>query len=386
MRTLNLKQANRSQEETKSIMARCVNSISNSSVWYEARNLYRDGLKSLLSYKSNEPEKYYFVSSDNAFTRKARILQAIRRQQAKSECGSISSKGITYYYPNLAKDGEINGCNFLSHEIFKEVKQRVDDKKNYETIQENRLFNNFLSSQPMAFNLFVPLKHLIKEKSNAIKLAGIINQFLLLPEFQKLAIISDIGIEFIPSYYKDCINDKTAMDAYFRYKTMDGRKGIIAIEVKYTDCLGSNEAKRPEYAINAATQRSGIFELFTQDGRDKIANREIKLSQIYRNFLLTECVRLCESLDDSISIILAPKENKSNEHDKYKIKEILTSNAKYKFQEVALEDFVNALITAFPNEDVFRDFKYRYLDFEIAEWAIDRLIQGPIGGIKLAHI
>ena len=328
-------------------------------------------LKDYLSYSSVNPQCRYFVKTDNAFTRKARLLQAIHRKESGSPCGSITKRGTTYYHPNLATDGSETGCNFLSQEIFEYTKWRIKQKKAYETINEDRLFNNFLSSQPMAFNLFVPLMNIAHTDEGRSKLAKVVTEQIINSDSSTFCKITKVGIEFIPPYYKECLNDKTAMDAYFLYETPDGKHGIIAIETKYTDILGTNPASNPSFAIRQATENIGISQLLTDEGIAGITKRDIKLSQVYRNFLLTETVRLHEHLDDSISIILSPKENISNEEDESCLIAILKDEYKYKFQSVTLESFVSALIREFPDIDIFREFEKRYLDFEQVEKLIN---------------
>ena len=301
-------------------------------------------LKDYLSYSSVNPQRRYFVKTDNAFTRKARLLQAIHRKESGSPCGSITKKGTTYYHPNLATDGSETGCNFLSQEIFQYAKWRIEQKKSYETINEDRLFNNFLSSQPMAFNLFVPLMSIVHTDEGKSKLAKVVAEQITNSDSSTFSKITEVGIEFVSPYYSECLNDKTAMDAYFLYERTDGKHGIIAIETKYTDILGTNMASDPSFAIRQATENIGISQLLTDKGIEGITKREIKLSQVYRNFLLTETVRLHEHLDDSISIILSPKENISNEEDESCLRAILKDEYKYKFQSVTLESFVSALI------------------------------------------
>ena len=50
-------------------------------------------LKDYLSYSSVNPQCRYFVKTDNAFTRKARLLQAMHRKESGSPCGSITKRG-----------------------------------------------------------------------------------------------------------------------------------------------------------------------------------------------------------------------------------------------------------------------------------------------------
>lgn len=329
-------------------------------------------LKDYLSYSSVNPQRRYFVKTDNDFTRKARLLQAMHRKESGSPCGSITKKGTTYFHPNLATDGSDTGCNFLSQEIFEYAKWRIEQKKAYETINEDRLFNNFLSSQPMAFNLFVPLMNIAHTDEGRSKLAKVVAGQVTNSDSSTFNKITEVGIEFIPPYYSECLNDKTAMDAYFLYERTDGKHGIIAIETKYTDILGTNMASDPSFAIRQATENIGISQLLSDKGIEWITKREIKLSQVYRNFLLTETVRLHEHLDDSISIILSPKENISNEEDESCLRAILKDEYKYKFQSVTLESFVSAPIREFPDIDIFRSFEKRYLDFERVEKLINR--------------
>ena len=328
----------------------------------------------LLSHSSLHPDKYHFVESDNGFTRKARLLQAIRRYQSGADCGSFEKDGVIYYHPNLAKDGQITGCNFLNHEIFEYAKYRIAYKKSYETIRDDRLFNNFLSSQPMAFNLFFPLMKIVQSKNGQKKLAKMVSNLVDNNKNLNIDRIVEVGIEFIPYYYEFCLNDKTAMDAYFRFFTADGKKGIIAIETKYTDVLGDNQASKPTLAIETATERDGVAQLFTTQTKEKILNGETKLSQVYRNFLLTETVRLNEHLDDSLSIVIAPKENTSNKEDEDQLSKALNEENKYKFQVIELETFVKALMISFPKEHIFQQFWHRYLDFEAVELVKTELI------------
>ena len=324
-------------------------------------------LSECLSYSSKDPEKKTFVGSDNDFTRKARTLQAIRRWQTGAECGFIEKNGIKYFHPNLAADGLEASRNFLYREIYEYARLRVRNKKPYETINEERLFCNFLSSQPMAFNLFVPLMAIAQCEEGQKRLAWVVSSLLDKGNGLSISRITEVGIEFIPDYYRECLNDKTAMDACFRYERADGGKGIIAIETKYTDILGKNQASNPTRGIQTATQRAGICELFTEEGKRKIASGEITLSQVYRNFLLTECVRLHERLDDSLSIVLAPEENDGNKEEEEQLTSILTEENKYKFRPIHLEDFTKALCEEFPDEPIFPRFRHRYLDFSRAE-------------------
>ena len=111
-------------------------------------------------------------NGDSRFVADCRKLQSIYRVEIDEEIRPYTDRyGNVHYYGNYISNGEISkeGCwkNFLTGYAFDYAKKRVnpENKKPYETIESDRLFNNLLSSQPMAFNLFCPLQQMLKESS-----------------------------------------------------------------------------------------------------------------------------------------------------------------------------------------------------------------------------
>ena len=88
----------------------------------------------------------------------------------------------------------MSGKNFLMKETFEYAKERVANKRENKTIDGFRLFNNLLSSQPMAFNLFYPLMLLLKQDPAVVTLA-VRSVFRNFPVFE----VTEIGLEFIPT-------------------------------------------------------------------------------------------------------------------------------------------------------------------------------------------
>ena len=95
--------------------------------------------------------------SDNTFTRRARLLQSMYRMEIGEEEGVGPTKASKRKYGNMISGGDVSGKNFLMKETFEYAKERVKNRRENETMDEFRLFNNLLSSMPMAFNLFHPL-------------------------------------------------------------------------------------------------------------------------------------------------------------------------------------------------------------------------------------
>ena len=319
-------------------------------------------LDDLIIQMSKQHEVEYYVKSDNMFTRKARLLQSVKRHESGAKPGYVLRGDEKLYYGNLASDGINNNYNFLSDEIYDYAKYRADNKSRGETINKERLMCNFLSSQPMAFNLFYPLMQMLDEGKGE-EIASVVSSFVDKGNKKGISKITEIGIEFIPSDYENYIGDRTAMDAYFVYETKNMKKGIIAVETKYTDVLGKNEANEDSREKQKQIITNELPYLFTDSLLKSIDKGDTKLTQLFRNFLLTEKVSMIDKYDDSISIVLAPKENFYNKSDEETLMNGLNDDYKYKFQTVDLESFVEKLIGAFPEKEIFKKFYNRYLDF-----------------------
>ena len=306
---------------------------------------------------------------DSKFVAKCRRLQSIYRVEIGEDIRPYRDRyGNLHYYGNYISNGEIakDGCwkNFLTECAFKHAKDRVEHKENYETIESDRLFNNLLSSQPMAFNLFCPLSQMHEESpeiaTKVIKAA--------LPGYP-IHKVTEVDLEFIPENYKDLTGDKSAMDAIIRFEDEHGKKGFIAIETKYSENLGTNIAYDRDENGNKTPRKQSLkavqeLNCFTPDVEKSIMKGTTPLTQIYRNFLLSEMYGHKEGLL-SYSIILAPKSHPSTDNEFKSLYNELKEEYRTKIKKIRLEDFVNAIIHNCPNEYrmAFERFYDRYLNF-----------------------
>ena len=306
---------------------------------------------------------------DSKFVAKCRKLQSIYRVEIGEEIRPYTDRyGNLHYYGNYINNGENpkDGCwkNFLTEYAFNHAKDRVEHKENYETIESDRLFNNLLSSQPMAFNLFCPLRQM-REKSpetatKVIKAA--------LPNYP-IHKVTEVALEFIPANHEKLTGDKSAMDAIIRFEDEHGKKGFIAIETKYSENLGTNVAyDRDDNGKNIPRAKSieAVKELkcFNADEEQSIIKGDTPLTQIYRNFLLSEMYGHKEGLL-SYSIILAPEAHPSTDNEFKSLYNELKEEYRTKINKIHLEDFVKAIIHNCPNEYrmAFERFYDRYLNF-----------------------
>ena len=299
-----------------------------------------------------------------AFTKKARLLQSIYRVEYLEEklFGIGPNENSSAYYGNMIVNGEKTGKNFCYPETFNYAKKRVEFKNPSETIGEYRLFNNLLSSMPMAFNLFHPLIIMKEQDSKSVNT-------IFKALFPKLPIhtVESILIEYIPTPVSKYTNDKSAMDAAILFSDEKNSKYIIAIETKYTDSLGKNKARDNKLKLEAAKDSK----LFTNEGLNHISEG---CTQIYRNFLLTEKFRMVENLKDSFSIILAPEQHPSTKSEIESILKFVKPEYHYKLEKYSLEGFVRTIASNCPEpySKWIQWFDNRYLDFKKAEQLLEK--------------
>lgn len=309
---------------------------------------------------------------DSRFVADCRKLQSIYRVEIGEEIRPYTDRyGNVHYYGNYISNGEIpkENCwkNFLTEDAFKYAQMRTNpaNKKTYETIEKDRLFNNLLSSQPMAFNLFCPLRQMLVDSpelaTKVIKAA--------LPDYP-IHRVTDVDLEFIPEKYTELTGDKSAMDAIIKFVDSDGRGGFIAIETKYSENLGTNVAydrdengqKIPRVKTIEAVKKLRCFKL---DIEKQIVEGKKGLTQIYRNFLLSEMYGFDEEIQ-SYSIILAPNKHPSKDKEFNTLHNELCEEYQHKIKRIDLEDFVNKIISVCPEEykSVFERFHDRYLNWD----------------------
>lgn len=260
---------------------------------------------------------------------------------------------------SMIQNGEETGKNFLTPFAYQYAKTRVANKQKNETIEEYRLFNNLLSSQPMAFNLFCPLIQKMQEGKADIVTQIVQAIFPLIPIHK----VTEVGLEYLHTDIDNYLSDKTAMDAIIRYQDSSQRPCIIAIETKYTDVLGTNSAQ-----IKALTRQKALLQQlghFTQEAETQLLADQKPISQIYRNYLLSECYRLREPAHESYSVILSPADHPTTQQEVASLRQELKAQYRYKVQDITLEHFLEQAIATCPHDmkQPFIHFQDRYLNF-----------------------
>lgn len=282
----------------------------------------------------------------------ARDHQSQYREKLGEPAGVGPWRTSTTTVSSMLQNGETTGKNFILKKTHLYALDRVKNKKRYETIDSYRLFNNMLSSMPMCFNLFHPLSMILLEESRIVNII-----FDKLFPALHIAKVKSIRIEYIPENYQAYINDKTAFDAIVEYVNSNIEKGIIGIEVKYTEGLGTNKATIDTGIKLKVANESGIF---NKEGLNQVKNNA---TQGIRNILLTEAVRLIDGYHHSTSVVLAPEGNISASHEVMELTKLLKQDASGKLMWISLEDMVKVIQENCPQgfENWINEFKNRYL-------------------------
>lgn len=185
----------------------------------------------------------------------------------------------TMYY------GGETGLNFLTANTFKIVKETLAQRteKDGGKIEENRLYNNLLSSQPLCFNFFAELEF---NKELGLK--------VLQSLWGDITKLNKVMFEYSPpiNYTKDGSAFDVAFDVQFGDK-----RGFIGLECKYTDTFSYKPQKKEaafygdignkNYEIYTKIFNSNK-KVFKADYFDFIKSK--KFNQLFRNQLMAEAM------------------------------------------------------------------------------------------------
>ena len=181
-------------------------------------------------FHANEP-------FDTRFSSCARLLQSIWRDRRGFPVGKITPERWTARAAAAAgsrpKSRE-RGFNFLTRDIAKLVRREAAYREYGAMFEEERLWGNLLSSQPLVFNLFGQAK---LDPAFGTRLFR-----ALLPDF--VAELQTIHFETSPGRGDERFTgDRTAFDLLAAVTTTRGTPGFIGIEVKFVESM--NYRARP---------------------------------------------------------------------------------------------------------------------------------------------
>jgi hypothetical protein len=297
--------------------------------------------------------------TDNILTRRCRLLQSWYRTNhlKQSACGAW--RPGRKCVGSVLASGETTGANFISDVARKYASQKVAEKVTNPdlTIDEYRLYNNMLSSQPMCFNLFSDLRQgIIEGDENA---AIIIRKMFVESGIER---IGRIEVEMIPRPIADYIDDKTAFDAAIMFSS-NGLNYLAAIETKYTDKLGTNRASDE----NIKKLLAENLKIFTPEGQDFYFTNGF--DQVARNLLLTLAYSQKHQCTGAINYVLALEEDDEGRACVNLLRKRLNEKFRECIKFLSLQTVVARGLTVAGDRyaSVLKDFHKRYLNLKVAD-------------------
>ena len=239
-----------------------------------------------------------FERNDTRFRACARLLQALWRETQELPIGQFDRPGA-----RPRRIGSLIGSapaeagrNFLSPAVAHLVHREVAWQERGALIDRRRLYTNLLSSQPLAFNLFAPLR------LNPDLAEKVIRN--LLPDID-LARVLHVWFEHSPGRMDQAFtDDRTAFDVAIVYQRNDGGRCLLGIEQKYSesgsDAAPGDFSARYEHLALAS-------ELFKSPSSPAL--RRPPLQQLYREHLLAFAAVHAGDYVEARFIQIAPRHN-----------------------------------------------------------------------------
>lgn len=163
-------------------------------------------------------------------------------------------------------------------------------------IQEPRIYDNLLSSQPLCFNLF---GELAVDHDLA---STVFEQLLGEPGLR----VSRLELEHSPGRGDPVFtDDHSAFDVYVEYETVGGTRGFVGIEMKYAETMKAKPARHRARYDEVADAMS-CFE-----PEQRAALRAAPLEQLWRDHLLAGSLLQHEpsGFARGVFVVVAPSQN-----------------------------------------------------------------------------
>lgn len=261
------------------------------------------------------------IPNEHGFKRRMRIHQGWWRafvlNQEPGPHPNDSSKSVC----NTINDGETTQNNFLSRNIVKVVKASLKDHPEQKSgiIEEDRLFNNLLSSQPLCFNFFGEL-----EFDKELALNTMRNMF---PQVTR---VNKVLFEYAPE--ENYTNDNSAFDVAIEVESKNQR-GLIGLECKYTDTFSAKEYDKTAY--QSIYRNSSAF---TCDYKEYVKS---DYNQLFRNQLIAEALLQNDEYDFAITGLFCHQDDKAMEIGKQF--QAMLKGGKETFQIITYQSFIESI-------------------------------------------
>ena len=286
------------------------------------------------------------VDSDTPWRAKYRRLQSWYRETVLNASPGADQRKVIRASMLRRDDVESNPrLNFLDDDILAYAVERAEQiQAEGGTLNRDRLMHNMLSSMPLCFNLFGYLRRY--PAAAAQTLASVLE--LDIDE------ILDIVVEWAPDPGAH-LGDRTAFDAFVRYRSSDGRRAFLGFETKYTEPFSPKRYESERYDAITRDANSGF-----KPGAETIL-AEPATNQLWRNALLVHSLRMTEEFDDGYVVVLSCEGDKAAEKAIDGVESQL-DNPSTLLRATTYERILSELDTIADTRPWAEQFRRRYLD------------------------
>ncbi|GAA4025306.1 hypothetical protein GCM10022280_27720 [Sphingomonas swuensis] len=235
---------------------------------------------------------------DTRFRSCARLLQALWRERQGLPVGVHQGRdGRNRRIGSLLGASAADaGRNFLSPAVANLVHREVAYQQRGALIERRRLYGNLLSSQPLAFNLFAPLRFNLQLAANVVR--------CLIPGID-VAKVLHVLFEHSPGRLDaELTGDRSSFDAAIIYERSDGQRGLIGVEMKYSE--SGSEGARLDLGARF-NELAGRSELYRNSCSAVL--RTPSLQQLSREHLLTFAAVRRGDYAEGRFLLIAPRHN-----------------------------------------------------------------------------
>lgn len=297
--------------------------------------------------------------SDHRFKTAARLLQSLWREDKGLPAGTfIASDGHRRRLGSKLTfmAGQV-GSNFLTQAIADVAWRELVHREIGAVYDVDRLRMNLLSSQPLTFNAFAPMKLDLDLATRVFS--------ELLPGF--IADITEILFEHSPGRSHPAFTgDHTAFDLLIRGRTATGQRAFISVEIKYAEALTeANRAPNARY-----DELAKIYGLYNDP--DDPALRTNPLGQLFRQHCLSQCMLIRDVADVGVYLFVAPRLNHLalGAAELYQTKLDEHGPGRVPFVAITLEQLIEAIAAAGKQHHA-RALHRRYTDFNLVDGEIE---------------
>ncbi|MCJ7997027.1 hypothetical protein J5N58_21405 [Rhizobium cremeum] len=301
-----------------------------------------------------------FIPTDNRFRAAARLLQALWREDRNLPIGGIhpGREGKSRRLgSSIAMSAGMTGANFIHPAIARLAKREMIYREAGAAYDDIRLWTNLLSSQPLVFNLFAPLKLHLPTATAVFE--------ALAPGF--MPEVTEILFEHSPGRGDLRFSgDGTAFDLLVRGFGPARQRRFIAIEVKYSES-GQEPLPRFSGRYDEIAPSSGLF-----IDAAAPALRANPAQQLFRQMCLAHTMIETGLYDEGLHLFIAPGLNAPAQNVATSFVRHLASpqDGKLPFMALTLERLIEVLADV-GTPGHARALHRRYCDW----WLIDGELQ-----------